>query len=77
MVFDGDGTTAVGVRTQQGDTISAGKVVLAAGCIESPAILQRSGVGDGQQLHKHGIPVLVDNPLVGQNLKDKMLSFAP
>ena len=69
-----DKNNAVGVVTADGKIIKAGKVILAAGCIETPAILQRSGVGDAAALSKHGIPSIVDNPLVGTGLGDKMLT---
>lgn len=45
------------------------KVILAAGAIHTPAILQRSGIGDSALLNSLGIPVIVDNPLVGTNLQ--------
>ncbi|MFT3803201.1 MAG: GMC family oxidoreductase N-terminal domain-containing protein [Burkholderiaceae bacterium] len=46
------------------------EVVLCAGAIGSPAILERSGVGDGRRLQRLGIPVVIDNPAVGENLQD-------
>lgn len=46
------------------------EVVLSAGSIQSPQILQLSGIGPGRLLQKHGIDVLVDNVGVGQNLQD-------
>lgn len=45
---------------------AAGEVVLAAGAIHTPAILELSGVGDRKLLEKHGIAVKVDNPNVGE-----------
>lgn len=44
------------------------KIILSAGAINSPAILQRSGIGDSSILEPLGIPVLVNNPNVGANL---------
>jgi len=49
-----------------------GEVILSAGSIGSPQILQLSGIGPGALLHKHGIPVLVDLPGVGANLQDHL-----
>lgn len=43
------------------------KVIISAG-IMSPLILQRSGIGPASHLKKLGIPVVYDNPFVGQNL---------
>jgi choline dehydrogenase-like flavoprotein len=50
--------------------IMAGEVVLSAGAVHSPTILMHSGVGPAEQLHQHGIGVLVDAPEVGENLHD-------
>jgi choline dehydrogenase len=49
---------------------AAREVILAAGVIQSPQLLQLSGIGPGDLLRRHGIPVLVDLPGVGENLQD-------
>jgi choline dehydrogenase len=49
------------------------EVILAAGAIGSPQLLQLSGVGPAAHLAEHGIPVLVDAPGVGANLTDHLL----
>ncbi|MGQ2980029.1 MAG: GMC family oxidoreductase [Polaromonas sp.] len=49
-----------------------GEVILSAGSIGSPQILQLSGIGPGALLQQHGIPVLVDLPGVGANLQDHL-----
>ncbi|KAJ6261046.1 Dehydrogenase citC [Drechslerella dactyloides] len=52
-------------------TIHATKeVIVSAGSFGSPQILELSGIGKSSLLRKHGIPVLVDNPNVGENLQD-------
>jgi len=64
---------ATGVEiVSKGKTVrhQADKVILAAGSINSPAILQHSGVGSGSLLQKHGISVQYDSPEVGQGLQD-------
>jgi choline dehydrogenase len=61
---------AVGVELADGETIRAGEVVLSAGALHSPKILMHSGVGPAEQLRRHGIPVIVDSPEVGENLHD-------
>ena len=48
------------------------EVLLCAGSIGSPQILQLSGVGPGELLHRHGIEVAVDAPGVGANLSDHL-----
>jgi choline dehydrogenase len=53
------------VEAQQG-------VILAAGAIGSPQILQLSGVGPGALLQRHAIPVIHDLPGVGENLHDHL-----
>jgi choline dehydrogenase len=54
------------------DVRAARDVVLAAGSIGTPQILQLSGVGPGALLQHHGIGVLHDLPGVGANLQDHL-----
>lgn len=59
------------IRNGQKTAIHADtEVILSAGAIQSPQILQLSGIGPGKLLKKHGVDVLVDSPGVGQNLQD-------
>ncbi len=51
---------------------AAQDVVLAAGAIGTPLILQRSGIGPATLLQQHGIAVLRDLPGVGENLQDHL-----
>ncbi|KAH7418086.1 putative aryl-alcohol dehydrogenase [Cadophora sp. MPI-SDFR-AT-0126] len=60
-------TTKAGV---QKDVYARLEVIIAAGTIKSPQLLELSGVGDAKLLGSHGIEVLVDNPNVGENLQD-------
>jgi choline dehydrogenase len=46
------------------------EVVLAAGALQSPQLLQLSGIGDAALLQRHGIAVVVHAPEVGANLQD-------
>lgn len=48
------------------------EVILSAGAINSPQLLQLSGVGPEQLSRSHGIPVVKDLPAVGQNLQDHL-----
>lgn len=48
------------------------EVVLSAGAINSPHLLQLSGIGPGAELSKNGVPVLLDVPGVGANLQDHL-----
>jgi choline dehydrogenase len=48
------------------------EVILSAGAIGSPQILQLSGIGDSALLAKHGIEIVVDSKGVGANLQDHL-----
>jgi choline dehydrogenase-like flavoprotein len=63
----------VGVRTSQGEFRSDGEVILSAGGLMSPQILQRSGIGGGEWLRELGIEVIADNPGVGAHLLEHRL----
>jgi len=69
-----DGKRATGVRYAQGGTqktvIARREVILSSGAINSPALLQRSGIGPAIMLSGLGIPVIHDLPGVGENLRD-------
>lgn len=71
-----DGQRAVGVRYRQhGRTVEVrakGEVILTAGSIGSPEILQRSGVGPAEWLGEFGITTVANKPGVGRNLQDHL-----
>ena len=52
--------------------IAGKEVILSAGAIGSPQLLQCSGIGDGQHLQSLGIEVAHDLPCVGKNLQDHL-----
>ncbi len=74
VVFDG--LKAVGVEYEAGgrsETVRAEReVILCAGSIGSPMLLQLSGIGPGQVLQDAGVPVVHDLPGVGENLQDHL-----
>lgn len=76
LEVEGNRPHVSGVRVEIGDESftprATGEVILCAGAIHSPAILQRSGIGPAALLHGLGIPVLADLP-VGENLLDHPL----
>ena len=67
---------AVGVKfTQNGQQIEArakGEVVLCAGAVGSPHLLQRSGIGPAEWLSDAGVDVVLDKQGVGRNLQDHL-----
>lgn len=78
VLFDkteGDTTIVTGLQytTKAGDTniVKARKeIILTAGTINSPKILELSGVGDKNRLDALGIQTVIDNPFVGENLQN-------
>jgi choline dehydrogenase-like flavoprotein len=72
VVFRGRAATGVQWITK-GEVFSAAadcEVVLSAGALQSPQLLQLSGVGPADLLHGLGVPVVIDTPEVGRNLQD-------
>ncbi|MGQ0664920.1 MAG: GMC family oxidoreductase [Pseudomonadota bacterium] len=71
-----DGRRAIGVDFWHGDRPShaeaRGEVILAAGAVGSPHLLQLSGIGAGELLAERGIAVRHDLPGVGENLQDHL-----
>ncbi|KAF7909099.1 uncharacterized protein EAE98_012311 [Botrytis deweyae] len=66
-----DVVTANGVQYSNGTIAHAKKeVILSAGSIGSPQVLELSGIGNPNTLKKKGIEVLVNNINVGENLQD-------
>jgi choline dehydrogenase len=71
-----EGTRAVGVEYTRGKgaphRARAGEVILCGGAINSPQLLQVSGVGNGEELRALGVDVLHHLPGVGENLQDHL-----
>ncbi|MBD3676956.1 MAG: GMC family oxidoreductase N-terminal domain-containing protein [Rhodobacteraceae bacterium] len=71
-----EGRRATGVRYRKGGQVieakAAREVILSAGAIGSPQILQLSGIGPADLLKDHGIEVLDDRPAIGGNLQDHL-----
>ena len=72
-----DGTRASGVTfTHEGATKTAdalGEVIVSAGALQSPKLLQLSGIGPREVLEQAGVPVKVESPQVGRNLADHVM----
>jgi choline dehydrogenase len=70
-----DGSTATGVEYSHGGrlhTAQAGEIILCGGAINSPQLLQVSGVGSPEVLAAAGVQVRHDLPGVGENLQDHL-----
>ncbi|WP_422030973.1 GMC family oxidoreductase [Roseovarius sp.] len=71
-----DGTRATGIAYSQRGTMKEARarreVIVAAGAVNSPQLLQLSGIGPGADLQSHGIEVVHDSPGVGQHLQDHL-----
>lgn len=61
--IDGDVNRVIFVEAKK-------KVILCAGAVRTPGILERSGIGDAALLNSLGIDVLVNNPNVGEHLQN-------
>ena len=69
---------AVGVRYKRGDQLvdatANREVILAAGAVQSPQLLELSGIGQAELLRQQGIEVVRDLPGVGENYRDHYAS---
>jgi choline dehydrogenase len=68
-----DGHRVTGIRTMDGrgavrDVTARREVILCAGSIETPLLLERSGIGNPELLRKHGIELKAESPNVGERL---------
>ncbi|MCJ1266489.1 hypothetical protein MMC22_006374 [Lobaria immixta] len=70
---------ATGIQFQKDGeimTVKARKeIIVTAGALQSPKILEISGVGSAKLLRSHNIDVQIDNPHIGENLQDHILCF--
>lgn len=72
---------AYGVTFRDGDGIihqaylkGKGEIILSAGSVGSPQILMLSGIGPAQHLQAHSIKVVLDQPMVGQDMADNPMN---
>jgi len=74
LLFDGQRCTGIEYDVRGlNKRAEAGRVILSAGALRSPAILMRSGIGPAVHLKDLNIPVRVSSPEIGKNLHDHML----
>lgn len=71
-----EGKKAVGVeirmRNRQSEKVFAGEIICCGGAINSPQLLQLSGLGNAEELNRLGIEVVRDLPGVGENMQDHL-----
>jgi choline dehydrogenase len=74
VLFEGSRATGVEYQSRTGTSKNAlgGEVILCGGAINSPQLLQLSGVGNAGELESLGIGVIADLPGVGENLQDHL-----
>lgn len=53
--------------------VVAGEIILCAGGLGSPRLLQLSGIGPGETLRAAGVPVVIDSPRIGHNMREHCL----
>jgi choline dehydrogenase-like flavoprotein len=77
VVFDGTRSTGVEVDIagQRKVLLCRGEIILSAGTMESPRLLQLSGIGPAERLAHAGVTMVCDSPDVGQRMREH-LSFA-
>jgi choline dehydrogenase len=65
-----EGKRASGIQLADRSITCSGEIILSAGAVESPKLLELSGIGDSARLKALGIETLVHSPLVGENLSE-------
>ncbi|KAE8405945.1 hypothetical protein BDV37DRAFT_281193 [Aspergillus pseudonomiae] len=69
--------TGIQIRTKDGQQLEVSatrEVIISAGSLNSPQLLELSGIGAADLLQKHNISVVLDLPGVGENLQDHCMS---
>jgi choline dehydrogenase len=73
VLFDGTRATGVEIAGKRGaEVVLANEVILCGGAINSPQLLQLSGIGNAAELSALGVDVVHDLPGVGENLQDHL-----
>ena len=72
-----EGKKAIGVEFRQNGNLrkvmARREVILAAGSVESPKLLEISGIGQGALLQELGVPLVHESKMVGENLQDHVM----
>jgi choline dehydrogenase-like flavoprotein len=70
VLRDGRAAGVEVVRDGTVELVHADKTIICAGALQTPALLLRSGIGDADELRRHGIDPVTNRPGVGRNLVD-------
>ncbi|MBU3739692.1 MAG: FAD-binding protein, partial [Rhodoferax sp.] len=74
VLFEGDSATAVeGQVNGRTERFAGRRIIVSAGTLASPGILQRSGIGDPALLQRLGIPLVAARPEVGRNMLEQTI----
>jgi len=74
VLFEGDRAVAVECRVGgRIERFDGDRIILSAGTLASPGILQRSGIGDPALLQRLGIPLVAASPEVGKNMLEQTI----
>lgn len=74
IVTDGRAVAVEGMRKDHPVRFEARReIILSAGAVGSPRLLQQSGIGPAETLKSAGIPVLLDSPDIGHHLREHRL----
>jgi choline dehydrogenase len=71
LTFDGrrvTGLTTIDAKGAVTEVRARREVILCGGAVETPLLLERSGIGDPELLRKHGIDLVVESPNVGERV---------
>lgn len=78
VLFEARRASGVSAVTGAGERViyrARRELILSAGALESPRLLQLSGIGDRALLERHGIALIAHSPNVGQNMREHLLCF--
>lgn len=73
LIEDGRATGVLCHENGRDVVHQAGEVIVSAGVLQSPKLLQLSGIGPAALLAAHGIPLVRDNPAVGRHMTEHMM----
>lgn len=74
LLFDGKRVTGVAFQKngREQTAMAHREVILSGGAVNSPQVLQLSGIGPGEELKNRDIGIVLDNPNVGRHLQDHL-----